>query len=122
MYKFEKCSYEELQIIRQSEELILSGWTLLEKEYIDETKKIYDESGVMIALINFYFDDEKKEHMFIALFEVFPQHRNKGRGKEIIAQFLKHYKGEVNLLPSGELSESFWKQCGFEEGCYLDLR
>ena len=39
MYRFEKCSYEELQLIRQSEDLLLSGWMLLEKEYIDETKK-----------------------------------------------------------------------------------
>ena len=76
----------------------------------------------MIALINFYFTDEKKEHMCIALFEVFSQYRNKGVGKKIIDQFLNDYKGEVDLLPSGELSESFWKQCGFEEGCYLDLR
>lgn len=54
MFVFEKCSYEELQIIRERERLLLSGWTLIEKEYIDETKKIFDKAGNMIALINFY--------------------------------------------------------------------
>lgn len=122
MYRFDKCSFEELQIIRQSENLLLSGWVLLKKEYIDETKKIYDEAETMIALINFYFNDEKKEKMCIALFEVFPQYRNSGLGKKIIAQFLKNYQGEVDLLPSNEANESFWKQCGFKSGCYLDLR
>lgn len=61
MFVFEKCSYEELQIIRERERLLLSGWTLIEKEYIDETKKIFDKAGNMIALINFYFHDEKKK-------------------------------------------------------------
>lgn len=60
--------------------------------------------------------------MMIALFEVFKEYRNKGLGKEIIACFLKDYCGEVHLEPSGEESESFWKQCGFESGCYLDKR
>lgn len=122
MYSFEKCSYQKLQEIRQSEDLVLSGWTLLEEAYIDETKMIFNNNGVMVALINYYFDDKKKEKMCLALFEVFPQYRDKGIGKQIVAQFLKHYKGEINLLPSGEASESFWKQCGFESGCYLDLR
>lgn len=36
---FEKYSYDELQKIRHKENLLLSGWTLLEKEYIDETEK-----------------------------------------------------------------------------------
>lgn len=64
----------------------------------------------------------KKERMMIALFEVFKQYRNRGGGKRIIAQFLQDYYGEINLEPSSEESESFWKQCGFESGCYLDRR
>ena len=75
MFIFEKCSYDELQKIRHKENILLGGWTLLEKEYIDETEKVYDEDGTM-----------------------------------------------VHLEPSGEESESFWKQCGFESGCYLDRR
>lgn len=122
MYRFDKCSYEELQIIRQTEKLHLSGWGFLTKEYIDETNKIYDEAEIMIALINYYFNDDKKDKMCIALFEVFPQYRNSGHGKKIIAQFLKNYQGEVDLLPSNEENESFWKQCGFKSGCYMDLR
>lgn len=122
MFVFEKCSYEELQIIRERERLLLSGWTLIEKEYIDETKKIFDKAGNMIALINFYFHDEKKEKMCIVLFEVFPRYRNRGLGKRIIDQFLKRYHGEVELLPSSKASEFFWEKCGFVEGCYLDLR
>lgn len=122
MYRFDECSYEELQIIRKHENLLLSGWGLLQKEYINETKKIYNEAGIIVALLNFYFMDNAKEKMFIALFEVFSQYRNRGVGKEIIAQFLKDYQGEVNLLPSNEANESFWKQCGFEGGCYLDLK
>ena len=43
MFIFEKCSYEELQAIQRREDLLLSGWTLLEKEYIDVTEKVYDE-------------------------------------------------------------------------------
>lgn len=39
MFIFEKCSYDELQNIRHRKDLLLSGWQLLEKEYIDETKK-----------------------------------------------------------------------------------
>lgn len=61
MFIFEKCSYDELQKIRHKENLLLSGWTLLEKEYIDETEKIYDEDGTMVALINYYFLNESKK-------------------------------------------------------------
>lgn len=122
MFIFEKCSYDELQNIRHKEDLLLSGWQLLEKEYIDETEKIYDEDGRMVALINYYFLNESKERMMIALFEVFKTYRNKGFGKKIIDYFLKDYCGEVHLEPSGEESASFWKQCGFESGCYLDRR
>lgn len=43
VFIFEKCSYEELQAIQHREDLLLSGWTLLEKEYIDVTEKVYDE-------------------------------------------------------------------------------
>ena len=38
--------------------MLLSGWTLLEKEYIDVTEKVYDEDGTMVALINYYFLNE----------------------------------------------------------------
>lgn len=75
-----------------------------------------------MALINYYFLNENKDRMMIALFEVFKPYRDRGLGKRIIAQFLQDYYGEVNLEPSGEESESFWKQCGFESGCYLDRR
>lgn len=122
VFRFEKCSYDELQIIRHREDLLLSGWTLLEKEYIDETEKIYDEDGNLVALINYYFLNENKERMMIALYEVFESYRNRGLGKRIVAQFLQGYYGEIHLEPSGEKSESFWKQCGFENGCYLDRR
>lgn len=122
MFAFEKCSYDELQKIRHREDLLLSGWTMLEKAYIDETEKIYDEDGTLVALLNYYFLDDKKERMMIALFEVFKQYRNRGIGKRIIAQFLQDYYGEINLEPSSEESESFWKQCGFESGCCLDRR
>lgn len=54
MFTFEKCTYDELQVIRYEADLLLSGWTMLEKEYIDETEKIYDEDGKMVALINYY--------------------------------------------------------------------
>ena len=37
MFTFEKCTYDELQVIRYEADLLLSGWTMLEKEYIDET-------------------------------------------------------------------------------------
>lgn len=113
---------EGLQAIQHREYLLLSGWTLLEKEYIDVTEKVYDEDGTMVALINYYFLNENKDRMMIALFEVFKPYRDRGLGKRIIAQFLQDYYGEVNLEPSGEQSESFWKQCGFESGCYLDRR
>lgn len=122
MFIFEKSSYEELQSIQHREDLLLSGWTLLEKEYMDETEKVYDEDGTMVALINYYFLNENKDRMMIALFEVFKPYRGRGLGKRIIAQFLQDYYGEVNLEASGEESESFWKQCGFESGCYLDRR
>lgn len=122
VFIFEKCSYEELQAIQHREDLLLSGWTLLEKEYMDVTEKVYDEDGTMVALINYYFLNENKDRMMIALFEVFKPYRDRGLGKRIIAQFLQDYYGEVNLEPSGEESESFWKQCGFESGCYLDRR
>lgn len=122
MFEFKKCSYEELQLILNREDLLLSGWTILEEAYIDETVKVYDENGILVALINYYFLDKEMKRMMIALFEVFKQYRNKGLGKKIIAQFLKDYCGEVNLEPSSEESESFWKQCGFENGCYLDRR
>lgn len=122
MFIFEKSSCEELQSIQHREDLLLSGWTLLEKEYMDETEKVYDEDGTMVALINYYFLNENKDRMMIALFEVFKPYRGRGLGKRIIAQFLQDYYGEVNLEASGEESESFWKQCGFESGCYLDRR
>lgn len=101
MFIFEKCSYEELQAIQHREDLLLSGWTLLEKEYLDVTEKVYDEDGTMVALINYYFLNENKDRMMIALFEVFKPYRDRGLGKKF---------------------ESFWKQCGFESGCYLDRR
>ena len=122
MFIFEKCSYEELQAIQHKENLSLSGWTLLEKEHIDVTEKVYDENGTMVALINYYFFNENKDSMMIALFEVFEPYRDKGKGKRIIAQFLHDYYGKVHVEPSGERSESFWKQCGFESGCCLDRR
>lgn len=122
MFKFEKCTFDELQILRIKENLLLSGWTLLEREYIDETEKVFDENGVMVALINYYFLDEQKKGMMIALFEVFKPYRNNGLGKRIIEEFLQDYHGEIHLNPSGEISELFWKACGFEEGCYLDRR
>ena len=122
MFIFEKCSYEELQAIQYREDLLLSGWTLLDKEYMDETEKVYDEDGTMVALINYYFINENKDRMIIALFEVFKAYRDRGLGKRIIAQFLQDYYGEIRLEPSGEKSESFWKQCGFQSGCYLDRR
>ena len=120
VFIFKKCSYEELQAIQHREDLLLSGWTLLEKEYMDVTEKVYGEDGTMVALINYYFLNENKDRMMIALFEVFKPYRGRGLGKRIIAQFLQDYYGEVNLEASGEESESFWKQCGFESGCYLD--
>lgn len=62
MFTFEKCTYDELQVIRYEADLLLSGWTLLEKEYIDETEKIYDENGKMVALINYYFLNENIQY------------------------------------------------------------
>lgn len=43
VFIFKKCSYEELQAIQHREDLLLSGWTLLEKEYMDVTEKVYGE-------------------------------------------------------------------------------
>lgn len=43
VFILKKCSYEELQAIHHREDLLISGWTLLEKEYIDVTEKEYDE-------------------------------------------------------------------------------
>ena len=80
---------------------------MLEKEYTDETEKIYDEDGRMVALINYYFLNESKEKKMIALFEVFKTYRKRGLGKKIIAYFLKDYCGEVHLESSGEESEFF---------------
>ena len=58
MFIFEKSSCEELQSIQHREDLLLSGWTLLEKEYMDVTEKVYDEDGTMVArkelLLSFY--------------------------------------------------------------------
>lgn len=122
MFVFEKCSYDELQRIRQKENLLLSGWDIIEEAYIDETEKIYDEDGTLVALINYYFLDEKKDKMMIALFEVFEQYRRKGIGKRIISQFLQDYYGEINLEPSSEESKMFWEKCEFDSGCYLDRR
>lgn len=122
VFIFKKCSYEELQAIQHREDLLLSGWILLAKEYMDVTEKVYGEDGTMVALINYYFLNENKDRMMIALFEVFKPYRGRGLGKRIIAQFLQDYYGEVNLEASGEESESFWKQCGFGSGCYLDRR
>lgn len=122
MFVFEKCSYDELQRIRQKENLLLSGWGIIEEAYIDETEKIYDEDGTLVALINYYFLDEKKDKMMIALFEVFEQYRRKGIGKRIISQFLQDYYGEINLEPSSEESKMFWEKCEFDSGCYLDRR
>ena len=36
MFIFKKCSYEELQAVQHREDLLLSGWTLLEKEYMPQ--------------------------------------------------------------------------------------
>ena len=60
VFIFKKCSYEELQAIQHREDLLLSGWTLLEKEYMDVTEKVYGEDGTMMALINYYFLNENK--------------------------------------------------------------
>ncbi|MBS4907650.1 MAG: hypothetical protein KH021_06700 [Ruminococcus sp.] len=51
MFIFKKCSYEELQAIQHREDLLLSGWTLLEKEYMDVTEKVYGEDGTIANLI-----------------------------------------------------------------------
>ena len=61
VFIFKKCSYEELQAIQHREDLLLSGWTLLEKEYMDVTEKVYGEDGTMVALINYYFLNENKD-------------------------------------------------------------
>lgn len=122
MFRFEKCSYAELQDIRRKENLFLSGWKLVEEKFIDETEKIYDEDGTMVAVINYYFYGENQNRMLIVLFEVFEPYRNQGRGKRIIAQFIQDYYGEINLEPLNEESKAFWEQCGFESGCYLDRR
>lgn len=122
MFIFEKCSYDELQRIRQKENLTLMGWKIIKEAYIDETKKIYDKDGTLVALINYYFLGEKKEKMMIALFEVFKQYRRKGIGKRIISQFLKDYYGEIYLEPSSEEGRMFWEKCEFASGCYLDRR
>ena len=52
---------EKLQAIQHREDLLLSGWTLLEKEYMDVTEKVYSEDGTMVALINYYFLNENKD-------------------------------------------------------------
>lgn len=83
MFGFVKCSYEELQRICHKEDLLLRGWTMLEEAHIDETLKVYDEEGILVALLNYYFFDEEKEQMMIALFEVFKQYRNNGLGKKL---------------------------------------
>ena len=67
VFILKKCSYEELQAIQHREDLLLSGWTLLEKEYMDVTEKVYGEDGTMVALINYYFLNENKDRMMIAL-------------------------------------------------------
>lgn len=122
MFRVEDCDYDDLQSILAKENLDLSGWKLIKKEYIDGTKLIYNQKEEQIALINFYFLDNEKCKMFIPLFEVFPKHRGKGLGKEIIEQFLENYEGEVRLEPIDDESEMFWKKCGFQNGSYLDRR
>ena len=52
---------EKLQAIQHRGDLLLSGWTLLEKEYMDVTEKVYSEDGTMVALINYYFLNENKD-------------------------------------------------------------
>ena len=89
MFIFKKCSYEELQAIQRREDLLLSGWTLLEKEYIDVTEKVYDEDGTMVALINYYFFNENKDRMMIALFEVLSHIKTEDWGKELLLSFYK---------------------------------
>ena len=61
MFIFEKCSYEELQAIQRREDLLLSGWTLLEKEYIDVTEKVYDEKLTYTCGMNFENSEFYKE-------------------------------------------------------------
>ena len=107
MFIFEKCSYEELQAIQHGEYLLLSGWTLLEKECIDVTEKVYDEDGTMVDLINYYFLNENKDRMMIALFEVFKPYRDRGLGKRIIAQFLQDYYGEYSYRDYGKQRRTF---------------
>ena len=50
VFIFKKCSYEELQAIQHREDLLLSGWTLLEKEYMDVTEKVYGEVNLEESL------------------------------------------------------------------------
>ena len=45
MFEFEKCTFDELQIINKREKLSLIGWKMLQREYIDETMKIYNLDG-----------------------------------------------------------------------------
>lgn len=108
MFRIEDCGYDELQSILAKENLDLSGWKLIQKEYIDGTKLIYNQKEEQIALLNFYFLDKDKNKMFIALFEVFPKYRGNGLGKKIIDQFLIDYEGEVLLEPIDDDSEMFW--------------
>lgn len=50
MFIFEKCSYDELQKIRHKENLLLSGWTLLEKEKeLDMLNQAYENHSNFMA-------------------------------------------------------------------------
>lgn len=110
MFVFEKCSYDELQRIRQKENLLLSGWGIIEEAYIDETEKIYDEDGTLVALINYYFLDEKKDKMMIALFEVFEQYRRNSNTKS------KDYSKTKDLMRPGHADYTgYMKYGGFND-------
>lgn len=99
VFILKKCSYEELQAIQHREDLLLSGWTLLEKENMDVTEKVYDEDGTMVALINYYFLNENKDRMMIALFELFKPYRGRGKLKRIHSGYRKGRQFKQPAVP-----------------------
>lgn len=114
MYKFTRCTYEELKTILEKNYFQLSGWKFIKKEYVEYVEKIESETGELIALIHYYFKDNfKDKSCCLAFFEVLKEYRGKGHGKEIIKQFLNSYSEEVYLTPYDD-AIPFGEKCGFE--------
>lgn len=100
----------------KNKEGFLKHWDMIQEAYAENRLSVLLDNGIAIGFVVYRIFNELG---LIDIAEIKPSNRKKGIARKFILNNLKFFKSKgvlvVKLFCAPEISEGFWKKCGFNK-------